>query len=111
MDTLENPQGDALKWLLEMEVVSDPNVLNSIILNIYRLSKTINDVQFVTDIKQKKILVYIELSWFGRKFKQKSIFEACQNMLNDALPSYRKRIVFDREILDKAIKLVKGHNL
>lgn len=103
-----NPQADALKWLLEMDVVSDPNVLNGIILNLYRLSSSIKNIEIVTDMPQRKLLVYLELSWWGTKFRQRRIKELSENMLDDALPRFQKRVIFDKTILDRALAIVQG---
>ena len=103
-------QGDALKWLLEMEAINDPNVLNSLLLNVHRLSDRIEDVEFVTDSNSKRLLVYLDvnLGYWKKEQRSKRIQDLVENMLNDALPSYTKRIVFDRDILEKALTLVSN---
>ena len=106
-----NPQSDALKWLLEMELIQDPNVLNSLILNIHKTSKTIRNVEFVTDLHNKRVLVYLDIKpgiFWGKQRKIATIIELTENILNDALPSFEKRVTVDRALLDRAIKIVSA---
>ena len=103
----ENPNGEALSWLLEMELVNQPYVLNSIILNLVSGLKGIKNVELVIDEKQKKILIYLELTWFSNHFKWKEIEAKTKRLIEQALPSFKHRVIFDREILEKALKVVK----
>lgn len=106
----QNPQANALKWLLEMEMMADPNIFNSIVLNIFRVSKYIKDVQFITDNPRKKLLIYIEIDvgWFFKKSRTEKLKQALEELLGEILPSYKKRIVFDEHIFTAALKLVGG---
>ena len=107
-----NPQASALRWLLEMEIVSDPNVFNGLILNLFRISKKIKDIEIVTDTRDKKLLIYVDLQlnrWFKDRQKER-IQHMIENIVSDALPSYERRVVFDRNILEKALELVSKKN-
>lgn len=103
-----NPQSEALRWLLEMEIVNDPNVLNSLILNIHKASDRIQDVEVVLDTPHKRMLVYLDVDcgWWRQATRQQEIHDAVANMLDEALPSYTHRVVFDRTVLNKALELV-----
>lgn len=104
----DNSNSEALAWLLEMELVSNPYVLNSIILNMLVGIKGVKDTELVIDEKQKKILIYLELTWFSAKFNKIKIEQKVNEMIGQILPSFKKRIIFDRTILEKALKLVAG---
>jgi hypothetical protein len=103
----DNATPEALAWLLEMELVSTPYVLNSIILNIFASVRGIKDAEFVIDERQKKILVYLKLNWFYEKFKSRGVEAQVIEMLDQILPSFKKRVVFERRILDKALDIMK----
>ena len=104
---LENPQGNALGWLLEMEMVSNPMVLNSIIMNIMASIRGIKDLQLVVDSNKKQLLIFIELTKFGRWFFRRKIQEQLSDLLEQILPSFEKKVTFDRVFLERAIKIMK----
>ena len=101
----ESTISEGLKWLLELEMLQDPNVHNAIILNIFKVSRHIKDVQLVIDSDRKRMLVYIEVSRIGRWFYLKNIFMEVESMLKDTLPSYVFRITNDSKVLQRAIEL------
>lgn len=103
----ENPNSEALSWLLEFELVQTPHVLNSMILNVFRILPGLKDAQFVIDLKTKKLLIYLELTWFSKHFKKQAIYDQALDIFDEILPTFKKRITFDRTILEKAIELSK----
>jgi hypothetical protein len=103
-----NPMSGALGWLLEMELVQNPTVLNSIILNIFKTVRSLKDAEFVVDTKEKKILVYLELSRWDMWFHKNEISDKVMELLDQALPTFKKRIIHDKSILEKAIKIVNS---
>ncbi len=104
-----NPNAAAgLSWLLENEAVSSPAVLNALILNIFRMVPGVVDIEFVIDSNAKKLLVYLEVTRWTRWFHLKKTELQVRQLLDQVLPSYKKRITSDREILQKAVKLVSG---
>ena len=109
IDALEDRRvaGDALGWLMEMEILQDPNIYNALILNILKCSKHIIDVHLVVDTQNRAILVYLEVGFLGRHFFRNKISMDVENLLK-AIPSYRSRVVFDKAILDKAIQILKS---
>ncbi len=104
----DSPNSEALSWLLEMELVNSPYVLNSLILNMFRTIKGIKDVEFVIDERQKKLLIYLKLSWFYQRFKSKQVQESVNDMVEQILPAFKRRVVFDRAILEKSIDIMKN---
>ena len=108
LETSPPASASALGWLVEHELVNSPSLLNAMILNVYKLSKGITDVQFVIDAPSKKLLIYLEVTRWTRWFHLKDTEQAAMEVLDQALPSYKKRVVFDRSILNKAIELVSG---
>lgn len=104
----DSPNGEALSWLLEMELVSSPYVLNSIILNMMTALKGVRDVELVIDEKQKKILIYLELNWYHARFKAAQVEAQAGELIQQILPSFKRRIIFNREILEKSLKLMQA---
>lgn len=96
----------AMGWLLEMEMIQNPVVLNSIVLNIFKSVQGLKDAEFVIDTKEKKILVYLELGLWNKWFKQDKIKGTVQELLDQALPSFKKRIIYDKSLIEKALKIV-----
>lgn len=102
----ENPSAEALTWLLEMEMLTNPTVLNSVVLNIFKLTKGITDAQFVVDTNDKKLLVYLELDFWHRNFKKQKVADEVLDMLDQSIPSFKKRVVFDKQILNRALFII-----
>lgn len=99
-------QAEALGWLFEMELINTPSVLNSIILNLLAGVLGVKDAELVVDLHKRQILVFLELTWWARRFKVRRISTQVNDIINDILPSFEKRVTFDRVILDKALKIV-----
>lgn len=95
-------QSEALGWLIEMERLQDPATLNALVLNTFKVDRGIKNTEFIVDEKAKKLLVFVELSWWARKFRARLIREQVESMLTEILPSYRLRVTSDAEILAKA---------
>ena len=106
----ENPQTGALSWLMEMELVSNPAVLNALIANIAGAVLGVKDVQFVIDTRSKKLLVYVKLSWFYDFFYKKATIDQVTELFEQVLPSFKKRVTLDIDILNKALVILNGKN-
>lgn len=108
-DTLEKvkTQAAGLKWLYEMEILNSPQLINNLKLNIFNQDSTIKDVELLIDQNTKAILIYIQLSWWGRKFRQDRIKMSIEDLITQLLPTYRKRVVSERWIFDLALKKVR----
>lgn len=96
-----------LKFLYEMELVDDPQLINNLKLNIFDISSSIRDVEFLSSYHHRQMLIYIELSWFGRKFLQKGIEAEILDRVQQLLPNFKFRVTSDRKILDMALDRVK----
>lgn len=107
MDDKQKFQFEGLKWLHEMEFINHPQVVNNIKLNILMTSNRINEVELLIYREKKSILVLLDLTWIGRKFFKKQIFEDVQESLQQLLPSFRFRVIDDPKIMQLAVEKVK----
>lgn len=100
-------QYKGLKWLMEMELLNDPQAINTLKLNILMTSKRIKEVELLIYRENKTMLVLLDLTWIGRKFFKKTIFEEVEGALVQLLPSFRFRVTDDTKIMGMAIAKVK----
>jgi len=98
---------EALSWLLEMEAIHNPIVQNSFIANILRVSHKIVDVQLVTDVHKKKLLIYLQLTWWGNRFNRKVIAEQVANIIHEVMPNLEIRVTYSLDILNKSLEVAK----
>ncbi len=100
----------ALSWLYDMEILSSPTVLTNLRENILLSHKRIKNCEILIIEDRQDLMVFIEVTRLGLFFKkEKDIEYSVQQILNKMLPNFRKRIVFDKEVFDKAITSVKKH--
>ena len=97
----------ATSWLLEMELLGNDYMKNALILNLYKLSDYIKDVQVLADQNERKMLVYLKLSGFGMMFKKKQVASQVLDMLQGALPNFQFRVIFDLELFTKAVGMME----
>jgi hypothetical protein len=100
-------QYNALKWIFEHQLLDDPQCMNHLAMNVFDVSKSIKDVEFLLARDHQQLLVYVELSWFGRNFRKKSIFEETEYRLSQMLPSFKMRVTNDPQIFKMALEKVK----
>lgn len=101
-------KSQALGWLLELEVVNDPNVSNSLILNIYKVSNRIFDVELLIDNINKKVLIYLKLDYWGKIFKlENHVAKKVDGMILEVLPSFKTRVIYDKKLFEKAQEIAK----
>jgi hypothetical protein len=100
-------QYEGLRWLYEMQLINHPQVINNLKMNVLLISKSIRDVELLIDRENKKMLVYLDLSWFGRKFKKNHIFSETEIILSQLLPAFRFRIIDDPVIFNMAVEKIK----
>lgn len=100
-------QYNALKWVFEHQLLDDPQVMNHLAMNVFDVSKSIKDVEFLLARDQRQLLIYVELSWFGRTFKRKSLFEETENALAQMLPTFKFRVTDDPKIFKMSLDNVK----
>jgi hypothetical protein len=101
--------GAATRWALEMEVLNIPHMKSALILNIFKVSKYIDDAELLIDESAKKMLIYLKLRGFGRLFKTREISSRVLNMLQEVLPSFQFRLTLDHELFVKAVKGLQAH--
>lgn len=100
-------QREGLRWLQEMQLVSSPQLINNLKLNLFAISRHIRDCEMLISNEHKAILIWLELGWFGRKFYRESIISESEDIIQQMLPSFKLRVVTDKAILDLAVKRVK----
>jgi len=97
---------DALAWMREMEFIENDYFLNSLILNIRKVPY-VKHIEIITQKVSRQMLIYLELNWWGKTFKEAKIAEIVLNMMTEALPSYNFRVIYDKELLAKAEERIK----
>lgn len=104
----------SLKWVYEMELVDDPQLINNLKLNLFSISAAVKEIELLASYHQKAILVWLELGWFGRRFLREKILLESEERLKMLLPNFRFRVITDRNIFDLAVKkaksITKGEN-
>lgn len=106
MDKLKY-QYEGIKWLVELELLNHPQVVNTIRFNIFNVSNRIREVELLIYRENRSMLVLLDLTWTGRKFFKRSIFTDVQDVLSHLLPSFRFRITDDPKIMQLAVDRVK----
>ncbi len=106
MDKLKY-QYEGVKWLVELELLNHPQVINTIRFNVLLASKRIKEVELLIYRENKSMLVLVDLTWMGRKFFKQRIFTEVQDVLTQLLPSFRFRITDDPRIMELAVERVK----
>lgn len=96
-----------LKFLYEMELIDDPQLINNLKLNIFDVSSCIKDVEFLSSYQHRAMLIFIEVSWLGQKFLMKRIEAGILERVKQLLPNFRFRVTADRKIMDLALEKVK----
>jgi len=107
MNEKQQSQIGGLKFLYEMEWVRDPQLINNLELNLFSLDSGIKEVEFIFDEHNKKLLIYLELSWWATKFRSKLILEDVQSLINQLLPSYQHRVVFEAQLFNSVVERIQ----
>ena len=101
----EQIHAEAIAWLREMELVNDPSMLNSIVMNVYRIP-SIKKAEFLADMNNRKMLILLELNFWGGFFKKRTTRDVLE-MMQEFLPKYEFRVTFDRELFETACRRAK----
>lgn len=96
-----------LAWLLHMGAVETDVVKNAIVLNIRQSSMFIKDLEILSDAENRKMLVLLRLNWIGRWLFQIRIAKNALSILQNGLPSFQFRVIYDEVLFQKAIDLSK----
>lgn len=95
------------KWLFEMNWINNDYVKSALLANIYTTSRFIKNVDILVDQNNKRMLIYTELSFFGKLFKrQTKISKDVLEIVGDALPSYELRVIYDYSLFNKALEIM-----
>lgn len=107
---LEN-QHQALSWLKELRLDHNPQFINQVKINILAKCSNVEEVEFVLIKARSEVLVYCEIGWLTKKleYRKRYIVESILEIIEFFLPTYRARVVFDREILVQTIKLLEEY--
>jgi len=89
-----------MQWLYDLNLVKSPAVMSNLLGNILAYDKGILNAEVLTDRFDKKMLVYIELTRWARWFRQKSIERGLIEALQEILPEWSFRIIFDKKIFE-----------
>ena len=95
------------RWLFEMNFLNNGYVKNALYANVYNASPAIKDAEILVDQHNRRMLIFLKLTFIGRLFRQKANTTAnVELILKDALPEYEFRVVYDKELFDKATRLL-----
>ena len=110
INTGQQLNSSALKWLYEMEALDSPILLQNLYENVFLADKRIKDCKiFITppQTQQKGILVWLKLGFWAKTFHKDQIYLIVEQVIETLLPSYRVRIVDNENILFLAVKRLK----
>lgn len=96
-----------LKFLYDMELIDDPQLINNLKLNILDVSGTIRDVEFLSSYQHRQMLIYVDVSWLGRKFLMKRIEATILERVKQLLPNFKFRVTADHKILEMSLERVR----
>lgn len=112
MESRQNFQLGGLKWLYEMEMIQDPQLINNLKFNILALSPHIKEVEFLSIYETRQLLIWIELNWWGKLFYKKQLLIEVSELVAQLLPKFKTRVTIDYSILElsrqKIIKALSG---
>lgn len=111
-DNLKELINDGTKWLFEMHLLDNPQIKNTLIMNIFRSSPNIKNLDVLSDTEHKKMLIYLELTWWAKLWKkEQETADGVLDMLTGVLPGFKFRVIFDKTLFikatDMAEKLIK----
>ena len=110
MDTKQQINSSALKWLFEMEALDSPVLLQNLYENVFLSHQGIKDCKiFITPPQtgQKGILVWLKLKFWTRVFHKEEAYSVAEQVIKTLLPSFRVRIVDDEKLLYLAVEKLK----
>lgn len=116
---------DGVEWLIRAGALESPEVQTALALNVYVIDERVENVSFVIDSRELKLLVYIELQplspkGFFNKLREylKSFFkevpssltdkEICSialDKLHEVLPQYDMRVTSKLEVYQKSLEV------
>jgi len=105
LDGQAHSQSFGIKWMYQMELIEDPELISNLKLNILMVSRSIQDVELLSihNFGRKEMLVWLDVNWWGSTFLTKRLEENVLGVVSKLLPSFKLRVTLDRSILDKAL--------
>ncbi len=100
-------QFSGLKFLYDMELVDDPQLINNLKLNIFSVAPYIRDADLLSSYHHKSMLIWLDVNWLGRTFFEKRIVAGVSDRAQQLLPNFRFRVTTNRAIFDLALQKVK----
>ena len=97
----------SMRWLFEHELLGSTQAQQAIYLNILNQSRAIKDTETLVDQYNKKMLIYLELKWWAFAVNKRDLAEKVMDVIQQALPAFGLRVVFDRTIFEKASLLLQ----
>lgn len=97
----------ALAWMYEMEVLNSPTLRQNLNENILLSDHRVRDCQILLIQDYKDLMVYVSVGFFSKLFKKREICENVSRVLARILPSYRIRVVTDKNIFNMSLEKVK----
>lgn len=103
-----------LKFLYDMELIDDPQLINNLKMNVFDVSSSIKEIDLLSSYHRKQMLIWLDLSWFGKKFLEQRIIVGVTDRVQQLLPGFKFRVTTDRAIFDLALAraeaVLKGEN-
>ena len=97
-----------LKFLYDMELVDDPQLINNMKLNVFDVSSSIKDCEFLSSYHHKSMLIWLDVNWIGKMLLEKRIVTGVTDRVQQLLPNFRFRVTTDRKIFDLALAKVEA---
>lgn len=105
-----NYQFEAIKWLIDMDLLADPRVVHTIKANVLGGNPRVRELEYICTTEfDKQMLIWLDVSWWTNKFYRKGIILDVGEVLSNLLPEYKIRVVTDRKILEQAESLLTNY--
>lgn len=98
---------DSVRWLFEHELLGSQQAQQALYFNIVNQSSAIKDTETLIDQYQKKMLIYVELKWWAFMTNKRDLAEQIMDVVQQALPAYGLRVIFNLQTFEKAKKLLE----
>lgn len=99
--------GEGVRWLFELGLVNSPAAQNTLMIVTHAASKHVRFVEFVIDQNSRKCLVYLKLGFWANLFRRQEVAGDVLAALSKHLPSFALRVVYDKAIFEKALKVAQ----
>jgi hypothetical protein len=98
-------KNESLSWLVKNAPISNPVLQEVLVKNIENCSPFIQNIEFLIDYKNYKMLLYLDISIFGKLFfRSKNIAKRAVEIIQSGFPKYGVKIYFNKDQWDKIYK-------